>query len=126
MSRKIAVLLAGAVILAAAATSAEAYVLEQSDVVSIKSKKWQAAQASTVKGSKSNTSDRMGGGGGKGTAQATTVKSSKSNTSDRMGGGGGKGAASRAKSNTSDRMGGGGGGIGIGGVGGMGIGVPTR
>jgi hypothetical protein len=41
----------------------------------------------------SNTSDRMGGGGGKGSARATTVKSSKSNTSDRMGGGGGgKGA----------------------------------
>jgi hypothetical protein len=39
-------------------------------------------------------------------AQATTVKSSKSNTSDRMGGGGGKGVASRAKSNTSDRKGG--------------------
>jgi hypothetical protein len=44
-------------------------------------------RATTVKSSKSNTSDRMGGGGGKGTARATTVKSSKSNTSDRMGGG---------------------------------------
>lgn len=39
------------------------------------------------------SSDRMGGGGGKGaTGKKTTVKSSKSNTSDRMGGGGGKGA----------------------------------
>jgi hypothetical protein len=38
---------------------------------------------------KSNTSDRMGGGSGKGAAgRATTVKSSKSNTSDRMYGGG--------------------------------------
>jgi hypothetical protein len=52
----------------------------------------------------SNTSDRMGGGGGgKGaTGRATTVKSSKSNTSDRMGGGGGKGTASRGRNlNTS-------------------------
>jgi hypothetical protein len=55
-------------------------------------KKGQAARATTVKSSKSNTSDRMGGGGGKGAAsRATTVKSSKSNTSDRMGGGGGIG-----------------------------------
>ena len=54
--------------------------------------KGNAAKATTVKSSKSNTSDRMGGGGGKGTAaKATTVKSSKSNTSDRMGGGGGGG-----------------------------------
>jgi hypothetical protein len=45
-----------------------------------------AARATTVKSSKSNTSDRMGGGGGKGsaTARTTTVKSSKSNTSDRV------------------------------------------
>jgi hypothetical protein len=69
------------------------------------------ARSTTVKSSKSNSSDRMGGGGGgKGaTSRATTVKSSKSNTSDRMGGGGGgKGATSRAttvkssKSNSSD------------------------
>jgi hypothetical protein len=73
----------------------------------------------TVNPSGSNTSDRMGGGGGgKGAAGMTTVKSSKSNTSDRMGGGGGgKGAAGvtavkSSKSNTSDRMGGGGGGKG--------------
>jgi hypothetical protein len=49
-------------------------------------------RATTVKSSKSNTSDRIGGGGGGGqgsTAKTTTVKSSKSNTSDRMGGGGG-------------------------------------
>jgi hypothetical protein len=48
----------------------------------------------TVKSSKSNTSDRMGGGGGgKGAAGMATVKSGKANTSDRMGGGGGgKGA----------------------------------
>ncbi len=51
----------------------------------------QNERATTVKSSKSNTSDRMGGGGGKGSARATTVKSSKSNTSDRMGGGGGFG-----------------------------------
>jgi|GraSoiStandDraft_44_1057316.scaffolds.fasta_scaffold1289602_1 hypothetical protein len=57
------------------------------------------AATTTVKSSKSNTSDRMGGGGGThGAARATTVKSSKSNTSDRMGGGGGaKGAGGGAK-----------------------------
>jgi hypothetical protein len=50
--------------------------------------------ATTVKSGKSNSSDRMGGGGGgKGAAGVTTVKSGKSNSSDRMGGGGGgKGA----------------------------------
>jgi hypothetical protein len=51
-----------------------------------------AAATTTVKSSKSNTSDRVGGGGGRttgDTAKTTTVKSSKSNTSDRMGGGGG-------------------------------------
>jgi hypothetical protein len=49
----------------------------------------------TVKSGKSNSGDRMGGGGGgKGAAGVTTVKGSKSNSSDRMGGGGGgKGAA---------------------------------
>ncbi len=44
-----------------------------------------AEGATTVKSSKSNTSDRMGGGGGgkgSGAAKTTTVKSSKSNTSD--------------------------------------------
>lgn len=48
-------------------------------------------------GGGATSSDRMGGGGGgKGaTGRATTVKSSKSNTSDRMGGGGGKGTAGR-------------------------------
>src|SRR4051812_12854697 len=48
--------------------------------------------------------DRMGGGGGgKGaTGKTTTVKSSKSNTSDRMGGGGGKGTANKGRNlNTS-------------------------
>jgi uncharacterized protein YdeI (BOF family) len=51
----------------------------------------------TVKSSKSNTSDRMGGGGGGkgGAAKATTVKSSKSNSSERMGGGGGTGGTRR-------------------------------
>lgn len=54
------------------------------------------------------SSDRMGGGAGKGAgAKTTTVKSSKSNTSDRMGGGGGTKAGSAVK-----RMGGGGGGKG--------------
>jgi len=50
------------------------------------------AEPVTVKSSKSNTSDRMGGGGGAkaaGVSRTTTVKRSKSNTSDRMGGGGG-------------------------------------
>jgi hypothetical protein len=55
---------------------------------------------------KSDTSNRMGGGGGTGkgaTARTTTVKSSKSNTSDRMGGGGGKGGAKRSKNLNSGR-----------------------
>ena len=61
-------------------------------------------QGATAKSSKSNTSDRMGGGGGKGSAsRATTVKSSKSNTSDRMGGGGGKGVATRKGNLNSSR-----------------------
>ena len=52
------------------------------------------AEPTTVKSSKSNSSDRMGGGGGgKGAAGVTTVKGSKSNSSDRMGGGGAKGGA---------------------------------
>jgi hypothetical protein len=46
-----------------------------------------AQAATTVRGSKSNSSDRMGGGGGHG--QTKKVKSIKSNSSDRMGGGGG-------------------------------------
>ena len=50
------------------------------------------AEPVTVKSSKSNTSDRTGGGGAGGVARTTTVKSSKSNTSDRMGGGGGRGS----------------------------------
>jgi hypothetical protein len=61
-----------------------------------------AGSATTVKSSKSNTSDRMGGGGGgKGAAaaKATTVKSSKSNGSERMGGGGGGKGAGAAKKN---------------------------
>ena len=45
------------------------------------------AEPVTVKSSKSNSSDRMGGGGGH--SQTKKVKSSKSGTSDRMGGGGG-------------------------------------
>ncbi len=47
-----------------------------------------AAKTTTVKSSKSNTSDRMGGGGGvkgAGSAKARSVMSSKSNTSDRTG-----------------------------------------
>jgi hypothetical protein len=48
-----------------------------------------------VSDAQAESSDRMGGGGGKKAAGRTTVKSSKSNTSDRMGGGGGKGQASR-------------------------------
>jgi hypothetical protein len=81
MFRKLAVLLAGIVVLCRSATSVDATTVKSSDY----------------------TSDRMSGGGGKGTAsRATTVKSGKPNTGDRMGGGGG---------------------IGIGGVG---IGVPAR
>ena len=68
------------------------------------------ARTTTVKSSKSNTSDRIGTTLGiVDSARTTTVKSSKSNTSDRLGGGGGrKGGAARAssvkssKSNTSD------------------------
>ena len=57
------------------------------------------AQSSSIKSSKSNTSDRMGGGGGGqgGTTRTTTVKSSKSNTSDRLGGGGGGGPDGTAR-----------------------------
>jgi hypothetical protein len=70
----------------------------------------QSYAAKNLNTSRSNISDRMGGGGGgKGAAGVTTVKSSKSNSSDRMGGGGGgKGATGL----TSGRMGGGGGGKG--------------
>jgi hypothetical protein len=54
----------------------------------------QSHAETVIKSGKSNSSDRMGGGGGgKGAAGVTTVKSGKSNSSDRMGGGGGgKGA----------------------------------
>jgi hypothetical protein len=54
----------------------------------------QSGAETVIKSGKSNSSDRMGGGGGgKGAAGVTTVKSGKSNSSDRMGGGGGgKGA----------------------------------
>jgi opacity protein-like surface antigen len=58
------------------------------------------AEPVTVKSSKSNTSDRTGGGGG-GAARTTTVKSSKSNTSDRMGGGGGVRAGGAVDLNSS-------------------------
>jgi hypothetical protein len=64
-----------------------------------------AASSTTIKGSKSNTSDRMGGGGGGGprsAAKTTTVKSSKSNTSDRMGGGGGRSPARNLNSSKSN------------------------
>jgi hypothetical protein len=47
------------------------------------------AEPVMVKSSKSNSSDRMGGGGGRSVAHTQKVKSSKSNSSDRMGGGGG-------------------------------------
>jgi hypothetical protein len=45
------------------------------------------AEPTTVKSSKSNSSERMGGGGGHG--RSAKVKISKSNNSERMGGGGG-------------------------------------
>src|SRR5438132_2255500 len=55
------------------------------------------AQSSSVKSSKSNTSDRIGGTHGRGAnTRATTVKSSKSNTSDRIGPTLGTGANTRA------------------------------
>jgi hypothetical protein len=49
----------------------------------------QPQEATTVKSSKSNSSDRLGGTGGGSPAEATTVKSSKSNSSERLGGTGG-------------------------------------
>jgi hypothetical protein len=56
----------------------------------------QSCAETVTKSSKSNTGERMGGGGGgKGAAGVTTVKSSKSNSSDRMGGGGGGKGATR-------------------------------
>jgi hypothetical protein len=81
-----------------------------------------AAQATTVNGSKSNTSERIGRGnsGGArpsaGAAQATTITGSRSNSSDRIGGGNSGGARPSAgaaqatttiqssKSNASERM----------------------
>jgi hypothetical protein len=52
-----------------------------------------AEAAKNLNTSRSNIYRMGGGGGGKGAAGVTTVKSSKSNSSDRMGGGGGgKGA----------------------------------
>ena len=66
------------------------------------------AKTTTVKSSKSNTSDRtrarlIGGDFGHATAKTTTVKSSKSNTSDRMGGRGGKSGANRRGNLNSSR-----------------------
>ena len=58
----------------------------------------------TVKSSKSNTSDRFGGPPRGPQARATTVKSSKSNSSDRVT------SVRGSKSNSLFRMGGGGGG----------------
>jgi hypothetical protein len=66
------------------------------------------ARATTVKSSKSNTSDRVGGTQGTGgAAKATNLNSSRSNIY-RTGGGGGKGSAAKpttvksSKSNTSE------------------------
>jgi hypothetical protein len=67
----------------------------------------ETARTSTVKSSKSNTSDRtfvpIARDSRRGYARTTTVKSSKSNTSDRTT------TVKSSKSNTSDRTGGGGG-----------------
>ncbi len=46
----------------------------------------QPLEATTVKSSKSNSQDRLGGPEGSAPAAATTVKSSKSNSSERLGG----------------------------------------
>lgn len=52
-----------------------------------------AVESTTVKGSKSNSSERSSGNAGASGSEATTVKGSKSNTSDRTGGSAGEGAA---------------------------------
>lgn len=52
-----------------------------------------ATESTTVKSSKSNSSERSGGSAGGGAAAGTTVKGSKSNTSERSGGNAGGGAA---------------------------------
>ena len=49
-------------------------------------------ESTTVKSSKSNSSERTGGAAGADGAEATTVKGSKSNTSERAGGSAGGGA----------------------------------
>jgi opacity protein-like surface antigen len=70
-----------------------------------------AQAATTVKSSKSNGSERMGGGGGHG--QTTKVKTSKSNGGERTGGWSDDPAPFITLwSNHPDRMGGGGGGRG--------------
>jgi hypothetical protein len=75
-----------------------------------------AQAATTVKSSKSNGSERMGGGGGAkgaGGVAKTTVKSSKSNGSERTGAwSDGPAPFITLWSNPLDRMGGGGGGRG--------------
>jgi hypothetical protein len=94
MSRKVLIPLLAAAFLATpaflpaalpGAASAHAVInlnSSRSNIYRVKTRK--AVRATTVKGSKSNRSDRMGGGGGRGTLRATTVKSSKSNSSDRV------------------------------------------
>jgi hypothetical protein len=80
------------------------------------------AQAATVKSSKSNTSDRMGGGGGH--SPSAKDKSSESSNNERMGGGGGHGQSAKGKSSKpspSEWMGGGGGVWGGGGGGPFGV-----
>jgi len=52
-----------------------------------------ATDSTTVKSSKSNSSDRSGGNAGGGAAAGTTVKGSKSNSSERSGGNPGEGPA---------------------------------
>jgi hypothetical protein len=57
-----------------------------------------AARTTTVKSSKSNTSDRVGGTQkSDNVTRTTTVKSSKSNTSDRVGGAKGTGSTAPAE-----------------------------
>jgi hypothetical protein len=100
MSRKVliplfaAVFFAAPVLTATAATTVKGTKSNASEKVG--GGKPKATRATTVHGSKSNADNKVGSGKPRGAARATTVKGTKSNSGYRMGGGGGgKGAMRR-------------------------------